>query len=291
MTNGLTHHDPATQQVSSPPSYSTYSKPPRDLAALEHEILQPGLRVLEQVDPELLFINGQLLYHHRTEQGGHVRYFISPSAARVAFLEGAFDTGWIDPSIVRYGDNGRPWIVQFFPPTRRTLQVEVTADLVEQIEGAIAHPDLKPPVRVDGAMSSPHNTLQRYVVNLSVWLPGMVAFVQGSAVFLWAVKTKSFDPNAPLFKVPIPNVHSSGGLCFGQETPSTKLNTINRLWDRWWGSVFNADLNNQKSNQFSTDVRLQLIQLHISKKRYPLKDLMPAGERPLEDVIQSFINQ
>jgi Prokaryotic E2 family D len=180
--------------------------------------------------------------------------------------------------------------VQCFPPARRSLQVEITADLVEQIEGAIAHPDLKPPVREGDITPSSHNNLQRYVVTLNVWLPGMVAFVQGSAVFLWAVKTKSFDPNAPLFNVPIPNVHLSGGLCFGQETPSTKLNTINRLWGRWWGSVFNGDLTNQKSNLFSMDVRLQLIKLHISKKRYPLKDLTPASKNSLEVVIQSSIN-
>jgi Prokaryotic E2 family D len=267
-----------------------YVKPSRDLIALEQEILQPPLRPLDQVDAELLFIGGQILYHCRNERGQHQRYFITPNAARMAFLGGTFDTGWIDSSIVRSGDNGRPWIVQFFPPQPYRLKVEVTWEWMQQIEGAIAHPDLKPPFPLDEVgVSKPSN--QRYVVVLKVWLPGMVAFVQGTQVSLWAIKPSKFDPNAILFQVPIPNVHSSGTLCFGQDLPIPKLNAINQLWERWWGGVFNADLANQRSKQFPLDIRSQLVQLHLNQKRYPLKDLMPfkEGEHSVAQIIQSKI--
>jgi hypothetical protein len=267
----------------------------KDLAALEQEILQTPLRPLGQVDAELLFIDGQLLYHHRNETGGHERYFISPSAARVAFLQGAFDTGWMDQSVVRYGDNGQPWIVQFFPPGKHTIQLEVTVDLMRTVDGAIAHPSLKPPFLVDEdtahhSVPLAQNYPQRYIVTLTVWLPGMVSLVQGSKVYLWAVKTTVFEPDALLFHVPIPNVFQSGSLCFGQERPVITPNTVNRLWQRWWGNAFNADLANQKSVKYPTDIRLQLIQLHMTKKRYPLKDLVSFGERSLDAVVQSLIN-
>ncbi len=90
-------------------------------------------------------------------------------------------------------------------------------------------------------------------------------------------KSKGLSGEAdPLYHAPCPNVHSTGGICQGNTPfPPCSAQTIwpaLRLFLE--GSLFNADLSQDKCQSFSDDVRLLWTGLD-GKKRFPLAELVP----------------
>ncbi len=82
-----------------------------------------------------------------------------------------------------------------------------------------------------------------------------------------------------LYHAPCPNVHASGSICPGN-TPfpvcsSKTIETALQLFLE--GSAFNADLSGNKCQSHANDVR-QLWAKLDGKKRFPLKELLPAQQ-------------
>ena len=86
---------------------------PADLIAT---LLAGPPHALGQIDAELLFVAGQYLFHSRQDGADHYK-FLAPEAVRAAFATLPIDTGWLDPSIQRWGTGADgPWVVAWHPP-------------------------------------------------------------------------------------------------------------------------------------------------------------------------------
>jgi hypothetical protein len=97
---------------------------------------------------------------------------------------------------------------------------------------------------------------------------------------VYAVKKRPVTLNEPLFHAPLPNVFSSGNICWGtvQRVTDTALQTTNLAedWKVLFGSRFNDHGVGGKSKSHSSDIRQMLIALEGRKARaYPKSDLLP----------------
>lgn len=215
-------------------------------AEIIREILQDPPRSLSSVKAELLILDGTYILHCREKHTEHYKC-LSPSALRIAFSHEPIDSGWIGEGVVRWGTRAEgEWAVKFIPPARTLLD----CDELGQIE---------------------------------IPLPGMVFVGSGHTYWLWAVKTKVFDPNAQLFHAPLPNVYTpSGRVCWGNNQPSAvSARSINQAWNLFISSPFNSHLCNGKSKHHTNNVRIQLLALHQKPKNctYPLTDLVPVDTK------------
>lgn len=98
---------------------------------------------------------------------------------------------------------------------------------------------------------------------------------------LYAVKKRPSGMDEPLFHAPLPNVFSSGAICWGSvKRVSDEALTGTSLKDDWTmllGSPFGDHAVNAKSKSYPSDIRKQLIELERRKARmYPKRDLIPA---------------
>jgi PRTRC genetic system protein B len=207
-------------------------------------ILAPPPRRLGQIDAELLFVAGQYLLHYQQDGGDHYK-FLAPDTVRAAFATLPIDTDWLPPSVQRWGTGPHgPWVVTWHPPARYTLEVLLT----------------------DTAAPTP----------LTVPLPGLVWMGSGSTYYLWATAGDHFDPQAPLYRAPLPNVHPDGLICWGSHTPPpTSTAGIQAAWELFCHSSFSAHLIDGKSRAAPGDVRRQLADLAAAEvARYPAADLV-----------------
>ncbi|MFQ3657306.1 MAG: hypothetical protein SNJ54_00005, partial [Anaerolineae bacterium] len=93
-------------------------------------------------------------------------------------------------------------------------------------------------------------------------------------------KKRPVTLNEPLFHAPLPNVFSSGNICWGtvQRVTDTALQTTNLAedWAVLLGSRFNDHGVGGKSKSHPMDIRQMLIALEGRKARaYPKSDLLP----------------
>lgn len=207
------------------------------------ELLGAAPRPLAHIQAELLFVENQYLMHYR--EGGVDKFkFLSPTSLQNAFSNEPIDSGWLS-GIVRWGVvAGREWAVLFIPAGQHVINC-----------------------REMGAVSVP--------------LPALVFVGCDRTYWIWAVKSKVFDPTASAFLAPLPNVYpSTGTICWGNnQPPIASTATIKQAWTLFIQSPFNGDLSNTKSKQFPQDVRYQL--LSVASRcagRYPLKDLIAVGD-------------
>lgn len=131
---------------------------------------------------------------------------------------------------------------------------------------------------------------------LCVPMPGLVFVGMGTSYALFAVRGDAagkdggghggrdkLNPKAAAYIAPLPNVYSSGRVCWGaNQPPVAGAGSMQRAWELFIGSPFNADLASGKSKSHKEDVRAQLLNLSkegkVSKEgadRYPEEDLLP----------------
>ena len=97
---------------------------------------------------------------------------------------------------------------------------------------------------------------------------------------VYAVKKLPITLDAPLFHAPLPNVFSSGNICWGTVPRVTDIalqsTTLAEDWAVLLGSRFNDHGVSGKSKSHPSDIRQMLIALEGRKARaYPKTDLLP----------------
>lgn len=96
-----------------------------------------------------------------------------------------------------------------------------------------------------------------------------------STYYLWAVQSKIFDPDAPAFNAPFPNVYPDGHICWGANQPG-RADPLHarKVWELFFGSLFNRDLSGDKSQRLGNACTL-LRALHGQKAgKFPSADLV-----------------
>lgn len=196
----------------------------------------------------LVFAGGQYLLKWKQGEASHSK-FISPSSVRAAFAMEPIDTGWLPPNARRWGTGALgDWAVLSIPPMRRQLLFE-------------------------------HVTRDIPTITLDIPLPALVFMRIGAACYVWALKDE-FAPDAVLHHAPLPNVNSSGAICFGGNRLEGQ--SIAQSWRLFLDSPFTSHQTNGKSRQQPDDVRLFLASLH-KRRRYPSRDLLPLQPRTTVD--------
>lgn len=120
---------------------------------------------------------------------------------------------------------------------------------------------------------------------LRVPLPGMLmirmtAEDKSPQYQVYAVKKRPDKMDTPLFHLPLPNVFTSGSICWGTASASeTALKSCSLVedWAVFLGSRFGDHGCNGKSKSHPQDIRKKLIDLEKRHTRiYPKSDLIPA---------------
>ena len=129
---------------------------------------------------------------------------------------------------------------------------------------------------------------------LRVPLPGMVLIRvthhQSRPDYkLYAVKRRPKTLDVPLYHAPVPNVFTSGGICWGsvRRVSDEALTGVSLAagWSQLLGSSCGSHACSGKSKTHRGDVRKQLVALEAAgKKRYPTSDLI-AAKRTLADAL------
>lgn len=211
------------------------------------------------IKAQLLFLPGQYLFV--TNEGDSTTYkFLSPSALREAFSGEPIDSGFLFANTIRWGVNAQgEYIVQFYPPQRYSVTLT--------------------------------NTDNSNLIVITIPMPGLVFIGCGNSYWLWAIKEARVAADSQLFHAPLPNVSSTGSICFGTiATAKCSASGIGQAWDLFWRSPFNSDSVQNKSQNAPSDVRSQLLKLHNKNSRkYPLSDLVPSRYN-IEDAIKQIKN-
>lgn len=253
------------------------------------EVLARSPRPLVQIQAELLFIEGQYLLHWRDPEdkygtgsgGGGAEHFkfLAAEHLRRAFSFQPVDSQWLLPGTLRWGTGAQgSWMVRLLKAANYNLELEVSRHR-ETGEVTI---DLSLPSNVAGCY------WERTRATFTVPLPLLVFGGVGNSYYLWAVKkinwqaastfpnatascsSRGGNPNAVLYHAPLPNVGSSGLLCYGSNQPPTMGagddgNTAGQILEQAWQtfiqSPFNDHLKQGKSKFSPADVRIQLIKL------------------------------
>ncbi|MBU6482534.1 MAG: hypothetical protein KGS09_18575 [Nitrospirae bacterium] len=205
----------------------------------------------EHHDATLHFFGGQLLFEYKDFNGAVIKKCISPGAARSAFTDEPIDSDWLPPESCRYGEGPKgAWIMLKYEPARYEVS-------------------LAEPLTIAG-----HATP---LTLLSVPLPAVLFLGIERNYFLWAFKAWKESATA-LYHVPLPNVHPTGAICFGNTTPPIASGkTIQRAWTIFWESQFSNELTSGKSRAHRDNVLLHLADLHQQAQSYPTGDLVRAN--------------
>ncbi len=210
------------------------------------------------IPAQLLFLPGQYLLVTRVSEA--VTYkFLSPSAVTAAFSNEPIDSGWLPASIVRWGCSEQgEWMVQFYSPARYSLILSR-----EGVETVV--------------ITSP--------------MPAFVFFGRGNNYWLWALKDKQFNSQCQVYHAPLPNVMSTGAICFGDNSPPPcSPQGISEAWKLFWNSVFTDHVVDNKSKFYPKDVRHHLWLLHERKtKQYPTKDLILFSRLTINSQVEQIL--
>lgn len=120
---------------------------------------------------------------------------------------------------------------------------------------------------------------------LRVPLPGLILIratkeQQAPDYRLYAVKKRPQRLDAPLYHAPLPNIYTSGSICWGtvRKVSDTALAgaSLHEDFQQLLGSPFGDHAVSSKSAAYRQDIRQQLIALEKRKARvYPKPDLIP----------------
>lgn len=186
----------------------------------------------------------QYLVQYRSEHGAIITKFVSPESVRQAVLDENVDSGYLPYGVVRWGCGVEgAWAVRYAPPAKRRIYLDVT-----------------------GAASQP----------LVVPLPALVFAGRGNHYFVFAVAGAHFNPRSMLYRAPLPNVADTGEICFGKNNVAAVAEGgMERAFDLFFAAPFNDHHADGRSQQYATDVRLQLRALAERRAaKYPMRDLI-----------------
>lgn len=192
----------------------------------------------------IFFTPGQ--YNFQWHDGGGISSkHLTPAAMRNAFVTEPVDSRWLPPGAVRWGvcPEGA-FMVGFYPAAVRHLFVEF-----------------------DGGRTR----------RLRVALPTLVFCGVASHYYVWAVRSDKFDPAAPLYNAPFPNLNRIGLICFGANShPDVAAGGFHRSWEMLWQSPFtDHHREGRVGGRDSKDVRELLLRMHRARaKRFPPKSLV-----------------
>ena len=184
------------------------------------------------------------------DTGGVQEYAVDPEAvARALAATMPFTTGFIPDDILYHKQIGDKQIVVGYRRQQKTgIWLEERDD----------------PVRAP----LPHLVLIRTSIN------------QGQPDYkLYACKKRPQSLNDPLFHAPLPNIYSSGGICWGNiSLPKSDSISLQRDWETFLGTSFGNHACHGKSKRYGRDVRQMLLELNENQRRrvYPPTDLIPA---------------
>jgi PRTRC genetic system protein B len=129
---------------------------------------------------------------------------------------------------------------------------------------------------------------------LRVPLPGLILIRttnddRNPQYHLFAVKRRPTALTTPLYHAPLPNIFSSGSICWGTVQRPTdralKSTSLAEDWMQLLGSSFGDHAVHGKSQSHPRDIREKWIALEASKaRRYPTSDLIPL-KRTLAEVL------
>ncbi len=232
------------------------------LIGLPPVLVMPTDELPPNVNAELRFMDTEeLLLRYRDRNGMVGRKFISPQDAKAAFNGVELDTGWIPNGVHRFGNTRSGWWFVFILPPHRE---DIT--LIGGKSGEV----------------------------ISVPLPTMVMVGSGGHYNVWAMRGNVLDPEAKLYRAPLPNVApNDGGICWGGNSmPEVHPDNARKAWDLFIRSPFNNHHIDAKSRMFPGDVREQLKKISESgKKAYPVRDLVQVDgySGTLDKVIKAIV--
>lgn len=209
--------------------------------------------------------SGDFMFRYRAQEKNRFRdqrvvegaKFVTVRDVQAAFGGADVDSGWIPGGILRCGYCARgDWFVYGAPARQVSIQV---------------------------VMSSGR---QR---KLPVALPTTVMVGVGMQYYLWAVPF-GLSPDSALCHAPLPNIHPSGAICWGQNTPpKAHHRQAEEAWRLFFESLFNGDLAAGKSERFAEDVRRALAFVARRKlDEYPRADLVRTN-RSLRMVLRELV--
>ena len=118
-------------------------------------------------------------------------------------------------------------------------------------------------------------------------LPGLVLARKASTVArraptyrIAAVKVSrhAIDDDTPLYHVPLPNIFTGTGICWGSikhGNVEAVFNDLEAGWDALFDTPFNSHGTHGKSQEYPNDIRKMLSELHNEQQTdYPLDDLI-----------------
>lgn len=209
-------------------------------------LLGPQPALLGPPQAQLTFYDGQYLLQYE-EQGQRHAKLLSGAALAAAFSGQPVDSSWLPPGTVRWGEGAHgAYGVRFFPPGVHRLPILLTG--------------------------------QDTIADLAVPLPALVFAGRGTHYWIWAVPGATFDPQAPAYAPPLPNVQGVGAICFGATNPAPVFAaaTFSLAWTLFCTTPFNDHVAGHKSQAFPNDVRAHLELLaEREATAYPFDDLFP----------------
>ena len=208
-------------------------------------LLGQGPRTLGGLQAELLFYQGQYLFHYQEQGGDHFK-LLTPDAVRLALSGGEQDSGWLPPGLLRCGHTPRgPFAVLWQPPARRTIAL-ITAD------------DPRPRT-------------------LTVALPGLLLAGLATRYWVWALPDPQFSAGAPLYHAPLPNVYPDGAICWGgNRVPPATPAALPAVWQLFLTAPFNGHIAAGHTRDPHADVRVLLQQLATAEvPAFPTPELVP----------------
>jgi PRTRC genetic system protein B len=230
-----------------------------DQTAIAQILAGDLLKHLNDVDAVILIYNNHYFYRGTSRRSPglpecHEFKCLSPQTLQAAFSQSDNDSGWLQPNVNRHGRTSKgDWVIWFERSRRYQIQVE------QKI--------------------------------LTIPLPSLVLVGLNQQYWIFAVKGKQFSPDLKLFRAPVPNVHQTGQICWGNnKPPSASPASMQSAFSLFIESTFNGDLAVSKSRKYDLDIRLQLSALHHrNAKSYPLSDLV--GQSHMESTVENIITQ
>lgn len=216
---------------------------------------------------EIHILPGQYIVRYRDRDRNNnddaiITKAVSPETLRAAFMNERIDSGWLDPRVRRWGHAaGGQFAVLFVPAQKHVLRL---TNLSKALSG-------------NGR------------AKIEVALPGFVFAGLGKRYAAWAVTGQPL-PGALACHAPLPNVHDSGEICWGNNVPpACAPETISVAWQMFITSPFNNHLMGGSSQEFDQDVREQLWRTAQARARaYPVSDLVTTG-KTIHTVVPAFL--
>jgi len=213
----------------------------------------------QQVIASVHILEGQFVVELSSTDKTTIK-FVSPQVVRQAFSQLGCDSGFLNPSILRWGYNLQgEWVIKFIPPQVVTVWL----------------------------------TKRKKPSQVSLPIPGLVLFGQGTVYHLFATQSTNFESNETVYHAPFPNISSQGKICFGMNNsiPIATPQTIDTVWELFLTTPFSKDYSAGKSKTHPNDIIKQLFAVR-RQKEYPNEDLVPLQPTfRFEMLIENLINQ